>query len=274
MVDDGSQEPVVLPQCRHNVRLVRQRRKGANPARSAGLKLARGCYVHFHDSDDDFHDDWFLEVFPFLRNGQADVILTGRKEALPDGTTRVRISRFAQYHARRPAFIGRRLRYENTLGPFGGVIFRREILNKITFLGLDACQDWQIYGALYWSTLTIAVIDAPLLISNKRGCDRISQSMRRRTLGHLQLARHWKLSKIGQKRLRLFYLWRLRRDLKSGVSRHEGRLWRLARPHAIALGISWEVRLVAQGQFASILSVIYVKVKRRLLGCITTSPNA
>jgi len=274
VVDDGSRETVVLPRYAGNVRLVHQRPKGANAARGAGLKLARGCYVHFHDSDDDFEDNWFAEILPLLREGHADVLLMGRKELLPDGTVRIRISRFAQLHAQNPALIGSRLRYENALGPFGGVVFRRSILVPIQFRHLHSCQDWQVYGSLPWSTLCVVVIDAPLLISDKRGSDRISRSIRRRALGHLQLARYWRLTNLERKRVRLFYLWRLRRDLKNGATRHERQLWRIARHRATVLGIQWELRLLVQRQIALISKIGYVGRSGGLSAHNAISPNA
>lgn len=261
VVDDGSREPAKLPADARNARLVRQRPKGANPAREAGLKLAHGGYVHFHDSDDDFDDRWFTEVLSRIRSGWADVVLTGRREVLPHGAVRERISRFARDHARYPAAVGSRLRYENTLGPFGGLVFRRTILASVEFLPLHACQDWQVYCCLPWPTLRVVVIDAPLLVADKCGGDRISTSIRRRTLGHFQHARTYAPSAKKRRMLSLFYLWRLRHALTDDAAGHGQRLWRQARIRATLVAIPLELRLSA----THIIGMLRMACRERVL---------
>ncbi|GAA3978011.1 glycosyltransferase family 2 protein [Allohahella marinimesophila] len=69
VVDDGSFDPVVLPEpfCRmDNVRLIRKTNGGASSARNAGMAAARGRFIAFLDSDDLFAADKLHRVVAIM----------------------------------------------------------------------------------------------------------------------------------------------------------------------------------------------------------------
>lgn len=80
IVDDGSQEPVVLPEpfCRmDNVKLIRKANGGASSARNAGMAAARGRFIAFLDSDDLFAADKLHRVVAVMdRNPSAGFLIS------------------------------------------------------------------------------------------------------------------------------------------------------------------------------------------------------
>jgi len=246
VVDDGSRVPVTPPLTSSPVQLLRLPRSGgANAARRRGLDAANGVYVHFHDSDDDVDDAWFATVLPRLAPNDVDVLVTGRLEYRRDRRRVVAVPAFMARHANHPARIASRLRFQNCLGPFGGVTFRRSLLVDLRFRRLPACQDWQVYAELPWHRLHVAVLPAPLLLADQRGADRISRSARGRALAHLRLARLLATTTRERRRLRLYYLWRLARDRRLPPHRRVRGALNRARPWATLVALVIELRLVA-----------------------------
>jgi glycosyltransferase involved in cell wall biosynthesis len=59
------------------IRIYRSEKNlGPSKARNELLKLARGEYVHFHDSDDWVMPRWSEHVMPALRQGDVDIVFT------------------------------------------------------------------------------------------------------------------------------------------------------------------------------------------------------
>lgn len=76
--DDASQFPAsdFIPQD-PRVRIVRgETNKGPSFGRNILLKEAKGDYIHFHDADDWFHDNWCEEVRRASENRNADAVFT------------------------------------------------------------------------------------------------------------------------------------------------------------------------------------------------------
>ena len=69
IVDDGSSEPIILPEpfCRmDNVALIRKTNGGASSARNIGMATARGRFIAFLDSDDLFAADKLQRVVAIM----------------------------------------------------------------------------------------------------------------------------------------------------------------------------------------------------------------
>lgn len=80
IVDDGSDEPLVLPppfSNMTNIKLIRQENGGASSARNTGLEVARGEFVAYLDSDDLFAADKLDRIVPlFEENPSAGFLFT------------------------------------------------------------------------------------------------------------------------------------------------------------------------------------------------------
>lgn len=76
IVDDHSERQPVLDASRQNVRLVCQHgdERYAGSARNAGIEMARGDWIIFADSDDQFDTEALLRVLSILQTYEADLV--------------------------------------------------------------------------------------------------------------------------------------------------------------------------------------------------------
>ena len=192
VVDDGSECPVLLPKMQHIAPLLVRLpvRRGANAARSEGLRRSRGRAVHFHDSDDRLVSGWFRGVMQALEaHSTAGVLVTHRLDEI-GGRHVPAVQRYFERFAWAPSRIERMLMLRNCLGPLGGVIFARRVLEGIALPNQPSAQDWALYAAVYarWKPIGAAVPDVGF-VYRRDGPDRISASPRRKVLGFAAIAR-------------------------------------------------------------------------------------
>lgn len=81
-VDDGSPDrsgEICEEYAQKDARLtvIHQKNQGAPVARNAALKLARGKYVYFIDSDDWIENDMLKKMYNLAENNDADLVVTG-----------------------------------------------------------------------------------------------------------------------------------------------------------------------------------------------------
>jgi glycosyltransferase involved in cell wall biosynthesis len=75
VIDDGSEEPVWLPEPPHGeLRLIRTEHRGVGAARALGLTTARGAFVAYCDDDDEWTPDHLAMLLAYLRE-HPDVAL-------------------------------------------------------------------------------------------------------------------------------------------------------------------------------------------------------
>lgn len=211
IIDDASTTPITLPKFPSKIRLERNKKNSGAPfSREKGLQLAQGKFIHFHDSDDSISINWLSElVKELITKPKIDILVTGRVDFEHQGKTH-RYPTFVHKHLHQLDTIRTRLTYWNCIGPIGGVIFSRRILQTIKIKRMASCQDWQMYiDALETIKNTNKLSSRPDIqfLFHKTGNDRISHNARKKILGHLQLSRQTEKNSLFGRNIRLFYLY-------------------------------------------------------------------
>ena len=177
VVDDASEEPaaeVVRGFGDARVRLiVHGNNRGANAARNTGMVKARGKYVAFLDSDDEWHPHKIqvqveaMETAPLSVAGHC----TGLTAFTEDGNPSFKKS---------PRFSGNiypLLLLRNEIGPLSSVLVRRAILAEIGGFdeSLSSSQDWDLYLRIAQGYKFLSVSDS--LVLYHMGSDSITRNL-------------------------------------------------------------------------------------------------
>jgi glycosyltransferase involved in cell wall biosynthesis len=180
VVDDASDddtESVVKAINDPKVRYVRcDCHRGAPAARNAGIRLARGQYLAFHDSDDEWLPnklDRQLELIE-RRAPFADVVTCGTIRTRPDGRERIAIA------------ASETLSYDSLLAfgePFWGgptILVRRTAATCQVFFdeSLPAGQDWDYVVRLAQVARVVSVRE-PLVKVGRVAGDRVSTQLKK-----------------------------------------------------------------------------------------------
>jgi len=217
VVDDGSSPALQLPsntlktQCK--LRTL-SRHSGAPRARQYGLERASGEFIHFHDSDDSITDGWLEGIISHLRATTCfDFLVTARKVITKDGAT-YKKQHLLKNMASQPHRIKQRLKYENCLGPLGGIVFSKKATQKMQFTNLPSCQDWDMYlDAIDHKSMIIYDWDIAF-IKNDLHEDQISKDTKKKFLGVFRLARKHKIITSKKSFMRFFFASKLHATLK------------------------------------------------------------
>ncbi len=84
VVDDGSPTPITVPDDRR-IRLIRTANSGVAHARNHGAQMARGEYVFFLDSDDEYEPHRVSNAVAAHQSTSADIVVCG--QSWDDGTS-------------------------------------------------------------------------------------------------------------------------------------------------------------------------------------------
>ena len=234
VVDDASSPALQLPsntlktQCK--LRTL-SRHSGAPRARQYGLERASGEFIHFHDSDDSITDGWLEGIISHLRATTCfDFLVTARKVITKDGAT-YKKQHLLKNMASQPHRIKQRLKYENCLGPLGGIVFSKKATQKMQFTNLPSCQDWDMYlDAIDHKSMIIYDWDIAF-IKNDLHEDQISKDTKKKFLGVFRLARKHKIITSKNPMMRLFLVYKLQTSLEnhhtllSFFSKHKLKCW-------------------------------------------------
>lgn len=207
VVDDGSAKSLRLPDLDLPVVLYRlENNLGAPKARQYGFNKSNGNFIHFHDSDDNFGENWLSKLFDELEAfPETDILLTARYD-ISDTDSRFRYQKFFHRNICHVKRIQKRLIYRNCMGPLGGVTFSRKVLMPISFKNFASCQDWQMYLEAIKYAKYLRSYTHITYHFNVVGSDRISHNPGKKILGHLQLSRSTRRHSIFRSNIRFFYL--------------------------------------------------------------------
>lgn len=192
VVDDASEEPaadVVQMFDDPRARVIEHdRNRGANAARNTGVRSARGKYVAFLDSDDEWLPDKVqiqvaaLEAAPSAVAGHY----TGLTAFDESGQE---ISR------RKPQLSGNiylHLLQRNEIGPLSAVLVRRSVLNKVGGFDeqLASSQDWDLYLRIAEHHEFVSTSDS--LVRYHVGGDSITRNARAKAQGRRMILEKYK----------------------------------------------------------------------------------
>lgn len=113
--------------------VIDQKNTGPGLARNAGLKIARGKYVMFIDSDDYIDEDYIEKHFTKIKNDKLDIVVSGFKKVDNNGNIlsferKLKNGEFAKYVV---------------MGPVSK-IYRKDFLDKYSIQFTDTCASEDI----------------------------------------------------------------------------------------------------------------------------------
>ena len=94
LVDDGSPDACgqicdSYAEKDGRIHVIHQENQGLSAARNAGIKICKGEWIYFLDSDDFIVEDALEKMIFFSKSGTYDIIMEARIAGLPDGKRRI-----------------------------------------------------------------------------------------------------------------------------------------------------------------------------------------
>lgn len=232
MVDDGSTDKtldIVKEEYGDKITIIRQKHKGAQAARNAGIRAAQGKYIGFLDSDDEWMPNKIeLQVQELQKNG--DVVVCG------DGYTQMDWGKNVPLVYRRTGNIGKNSRMgvrsplrmngisgniyetalEKTFGDFDSLLAPKKSLVDIGYLDekVPSFQEWDVVIRLAEKNRFV-YIKKPLYVYHLHDGDTISKNSEKIIAG-----KEYIVKKYTQEMIRIHGL--------QGLNTHYKNLFRLA----------------------------------------------
>ena len=150
VVDDGSTdntEEIIKEFQKKDERIKyikHEKNKGGSAARNTGIKAARGAYIAFLDSDDEWLPEKLKKQMKFFKNASPEigVVYTGfiYKDELGGGTSK-------QHIPKKRGWIFEDILAGNCVGTTSTVIVKRKCFEKAGLFdeNLPSCQDWDMW---------------------------------------------------------------------------------------------------------------------------------
>jgi len=166
VVDDGSTdntEEIIQEWVKRGVVYHKKNNEERAAARNAGVKIAKGQYINFFDSDDLAYDNHLQTAYNFIReHNNPEVFHLAYDYKTPDGVLERQVNNFTG------ARLNEKLIHGNILS-CNGVFIRKDIIEKHPFVEdrvLAASEDYELwlrlaalYPILYSNTITSTIIN-------------------------------------------------------------------------------------------------------------------
>ncbi len=158
VVDDGSSDATgqIAASFGSSIRFLKQVNQGPSAARNLGTQASTGNWIAFLDADDLwFPDKLAMQVAALEAHPDAGLLYTGRVELHPDGRT-------TEVRAQPPAWVYRRLAFENPIFP-STVLARRSLMLEHPWpTDFKSSEDWASFYRLSRAA-TFVALEAPTI---------------------------------------------------------------------------------------------------------------
>lgn len=174
VIDDGSTdgtEEILLPLIdEEKIRYFKQQNSGVSTARNYGVERARGEWVAFLDSDDEWLPNKLQEQINFLKNNSHVNIVYGQEIWIRNG---IRVNQARNHQKSGGAIFGKCV--EQCLIAPSSVVIRKNIFNEIG--GFDqsfvVCEDYDLW-LKFSSLFEIGYLEKPMIIKYGGHADQLS----------------------------------------------------------------------------------------------------
>ena len=138
IIDDGSDQPVILPQ-QDKVRLFRTEHHGVGAARSVGLNAAQGIFVAYCDDDDEWKPNHLSTMMQYLIKNPDVSLVYGDSQWVQADVS--------------PSSVAYSFDYDGTLLSYGNYIFASDVMHRKSAAlevggfdsSLQAYEDWDLW---------------------------------------------------------------------------------------------------------------------------------
>lgn len=174
VVDDGSTDDtktIVEKYCRihKNVKYFLQANQGSNYARNLGIKYAKGDYICFLDSDDEFVCEKIEKQLSFLKETNADIVISRFMRVSNDMSETVYPQKLGLKK------LDTKMLGTNFLVTTGTIFGKSDVIKKNLFdVNVSRLQDWdyvlsasQKYSVFYCEDILLRQYDTEDCISKK-----------------------------------------------------------------------------------------------------------
>lgn len=175
VVDDGSSDrtlEILATEYKENVKVIKQPHKGAQAARNAGIRAAKGEYIAFLDSDDEWTEKK-IELQMQALERKPDAVVCGNGYVVQDG--RKKIWRMLGHSG----YVYKMI-LVSPFALFQAIITKKENLLKIGLLdeNVPSYQEWDT-AIMLSKVCEFVFLDKPLFIYYLHDGETISKDKRR-----------------------------------------------------------------------------------------------
>ncbi|OAG28326.1 glycosyltransferase family 2 protein [Thermodesulfatator autotrophicus] len=173
VVDDGSTDDTPYLATRYHIRYVRkQKRQGVSAARNTGIRLAKGSFIAFLDSDDLWLPEKLAKQIVFFKKNPEAVAVQTEEIWIRRGK---RVNPRQRHKKPSGYFFDRAL--ELCLISPSGVMLKREVFDKIGLFdeSFPACEDYELWLRLL-ARYPVFLINEPLVIKRGGHKDQLSST--------------------------------------------------------------------------------------------------